>query len=64
MATWDESADFRVIGSGGGSMCARRLVQRHFGKSVLVLEGGKDRRLDGHVLACSSSPKYMSYLTY
>ena len=37
MVEWDESADFVVIGSGGGSMCAG-LVLRDLGKSVVVLE--------------------------
>lgn len=33
----DETYDFVVVGSGGGSMCAG-LVMRRAGKSVLVLE--------------------------
>ena len=33
----DETFDFVVVGSGGGSMCAG-LVLRHAGKSVLILE--------------------------
>ena len=33
----DETYDFVVVGSGGGSMCAG-LVMRKAGKSVLVLE--------------------------
>ncbi|MBV9509633.1 MAG: FAD-binding protein, partial [Caulobacteraceae bacterium] len=37
MSDWDESADFVVVGSGGGSMCAG-LVLRDLGKSVVVLE--------------------------
>lgn len=37
MADFDESYDFVVVGSGGGSMCAA-LVLRRAGKSVLILE--------------------------
>ena len=33
----DETYDFVVVGSGGGSMCAG-LVMRQAGKSVLILE--------------------------
>ena len=37
MAQFDETYDFVVVGSGGGSMCAG-LVLRRAGKSVLILE--------------------------
>lgn len=37
METFDETFDFVVVGSGGGSMCAA-LMMRAAGKSVLVLE--------------------------
>src|SRR6185437_4484562 len=37
MSSVDETFDFVVVGSGGGSMCAG-LVMRQAGKSVLVLE--------------------------
>lgn len=37
MNSFDETFDFVVVGSGGGSMCAA-LVMRGAGKSVLVLE--------------------------
>lgn len=37
MSSMDETFDFVVVGSGGGSMCAG-LVMRQAGKSVLVLE--------------------------
>ncbi len=37
MRTMDETFDFVVVGSGGGSMCAG-LVMRQAGKSVLILE--------------------------
>ena len=37
MSTFDETVDFVVVGSGGGSMCAA-LVLRQAGKSVLILE--------------------------
>jgi len=37
MQEFDETVDFVVVGSGGGSMCAG-LVLRQAGKSVLVLE--------------------------
>jgi 3-oxosteroid 1-dehydrogenase len=33
----EETVDFLVVGSGGGSMCAG-LVLRNAGKSVLILE--------------------------
>ena len=51
MTTFDETFDFVVIGSGGGSMCAA-LVLRQAGKSVLVLEktpllGGTTARSGG-----------------
>jgi 3-oxosteroid 1-dehydrogenase len=49
--TFDETHDFVVVGSGGGSMCAG-LVLREQGKSVLVLEktaliGGTTARSGG-----------------
>ena len=34
---WDESYDFVVVGSGGGSMCAALVAQEH-GKSSLIIE--------------------------
>ncbi|HMO68352.1 MAG TPA: FAD-binding protein, partial [Novosphingobium sp.] len=37
MTGFDETHDFVVVGSGGGSMCAG-LVMRRAGKSVLILE--------------------------
>src|SRR5438309_6491871 len=37
MQQMDETFDFIVVGSGGGSMCAG-LVMRQAGKSVLILE--------------------------
>jgi 3-oxosteroid 1-dehydrogenase len=37
MSSFDETFDFVVVGSGGGSMCAA-LVMRQAGKSVLILE--------------------------
>lgn len=37
MTGFDETRDFVVVGSGGGSMCAG-LVMRRAGKSVLILE--------------------------
>ena len=51
MTTWDETFDFVVVGSGGGSMCAA-LVLRSAGKSVLILEktdlvGGTTARSGG-----------------
>ena len=51
MTTFNETFDFVVIGSGGGSMCAA-LVLRQAGKSVLVLEktpllGGTTARSGG-----------------
>ncbi len=49
----DETYDFVVVGSGGGSMCAG-LVMRKAGKSVLVLEktdliGGSTAKAGGFV---------------
>jgi 3-oxosteroid 1-dehydrogenase len=59
MGGWDESADFVVVGSGGGSMCAG-LVQRHFGKSVMVLEKtdkvGGSTAMSGGVLWIPNHP--------
>ena len=51
MTGFDETHDFVVVGSGGGSMCAG-LVLRKAGKSVLVLEktdllGGSTARAGG-----------------
>ena len=51
MAQFDETFDFVVVGSGGGSMCAG-LVCRQAGKSVVVLEktdllGGSTARAGG-----------------
>ncbi len=51
MAEFDETFDFVVVGSGGGSMCSA-LVMRQAGKSVLVLEktdllGGSTARAGG-----------------
>jgi len=51
MSTFDETFDFVVVGSGGGSMCAG-LVARQAGKSVLILEktpliGGTTARSGG-----------------
>jgi 3-oxosteroid 1-dehydrogenase len=51
MALFDETFDFVVVGSGGGSMCAG-LVLRAAGKSVVVLEktdllGGSTARAGG-----------------
>ena len=51
MSTFDETFDFVVVGSGGGSMCAA-LVLRGAGKSVVVLEktpliGGTTARSGG-----------------
>ena len=37
MSNFDETYDFIVVGSGGGSMCAG-LVMRNAGKSVLIIE--------------------------
>jgi len=59
MAQWDESADFVVVGSGGGSMCAG-LVLRDLGKSVLVLEKtdkvGGSTAMSGGVLWVPNHP--------
>lgn len=51
MAEFDETFDFVVVGSGGGSMCSA-LVMRQAGKSVVVLEktdllGGSTARAGG-----------------
>jgi 3-oxosteroid 1-dehydrogenase len=51
MSGFDETFDFVVVGSGGGSMCAS-LVMRAAGKSVLILEktalvGGTTARSGG-----------------
>jgi 3-oxosteroid 1-dehydrogenase len=51
MANFDETFDFVVVGSGGGSMCAALLL-RSLGKSVLILEktlqvGGTTSRSGG-----------------
>jgi 3-oxosteroid 1-dehydrogenase len=51
MSGFDETFDFVVVGSGGGSMCAA-LVMRQAGKSVLILEktglvGGTTARSGG-----------------
>ncbi len=51
MSQFDETFDFVVVGSGGGSMCAT-LVARQAGKSVLILEktpliGGTTARSGG-----------------
>ncbi|BFM06878.1 FAD-binding protein [Halioxenophilus aromaticivorans] len=51
MNSFDESVDFLVVGSGGGSMCAA-LVLRDVGKSVAILEkapvvGGTTARSGG-----------------
>lgn len=51
MAAFDETYDYVVVGSGGGSMCAG-LVMRKAGKSVLVVEktdliGGTTARSGG-----------------
>ena len=51
MAGFDETQDFVVAGSGGGSMCAA-LLMRKLGKSVLILEktqyvGGTTARSGG-----------------
>jgi 3-oxosteroid 1-dehydrogenase len=35
--TWDETVDFLIVGSGGGSMCAA-LALKELGKSPLILE--------------------------
>lgn len=59
MAQWDESADFVVVGSGGGSMCAG-LVLRDLGKSVVVLEKtdkvGGSTAMSGGVLWVPNHP--------
>src|SRR3546814_6835365 len=51
MTQFDESHDFVVVGSGGGSMCAGRVL-REAGKSVLIVEktgqvGGTTSRSGG-----------------
>ena len=51
MSAFDETFDFVVVGSGGGSMCAG-LVMRQAGKSVAILEktaliGGTTARSGG-----------------
>src|SRR3546814_14646336 len=51
MTQFDESHDFVVVGSGGGSLCAG-LVLREAGKSVLIVEktgqvGGTTSRSGG-----------------
>ena len=51
MAGFDETFDFVVVGSGGGSMCAALLL-RQAGKSVVILEktdqvGGSTARAGG-----------------
>jgi 3-oxosteroid 1-dehydrogenase len=51
MGAFDETFDFVVVGSGGGSMCAG-LMMRSLGKSVLILEktelvGGTTARSGG-----------------
>jgi 3-oxosteroid 1-dehydrogenase len=51
MSTFDQTFDFVVVGSGGGSMCSA-LVMRAAGKSVLILEktalvGGTTARSGG-----------------
>ena len=62
MSGFDESVDFVVVGSGGGSMCAA-LVARNAGKTALVLEktdliGGTTSR-SGGVLWIPNNP-YMA----
>src|ERR1700761_7925157 len=59
MQAFDETFDFVVVGSGGGSMCAA-LVMRALGKSVLILEktelvGGTTAR-SGGVLWIPNNP--------
>src|ERR1051325_7756402 len=51
VADFDETYDFVVVGSGGGSMCAG-LFMRSLGKSVLIIEktglvGGTTARSGG-----------------
>jgi 3-oxosteroid 1-dehydrogenase len=59
MASWDESADFVVIGSGGGSMCAG-LVMRDLGRSAVILEKtdkvGGSTAMSGGVLWVPNHP--------
>jgi 3-oxosteroid 1-dehydrogenase len=59
MSGFDETFDFVVVGSGGGSMCAA-LVMREAGKTVLILEktclvGGTTAR-SGGVMWIPNSP--------
>ena len=51
MSSFDDTYDYVVVGSGGGSMCAG-LVMRKAGKSVLIVEktdlvGGTTARSGG-----------------
>jgi 3-oxosteroid 1-dehydrogenase len=59
MTSWDESADFVVIGSGGGALCAA-MVAKAQGASVLVLEKtdklGGSTAMSGGVLWVPNSP--------
>lgn len=54
MSQFDETFDFVVVGSGGGSMCAALLL-RTAGKSVAILEktdqvGGSTKPVGGKFL--------------
>ena len=56
---WDETVDFLVVGSGGGSMCAG-LMLRHLGKTPLILEKtdkiGGSTAMSGGVLWIPNNP--------
>jgi 3-oxosteroid 1-dehydrogenase len=59
MAQWDESADFVIVGSGGGSFCAA-LAVKDAGKTPIVLEKtdkvGGSTSMSGGVLWVPTPP--------
>lgn len=59
MTTWDDSADFVIVGSGGGSMCAA-LVAHSLGKISLILEKtdkvGGSTSMSGGILWIPDNP--------
>ncbi len=56
---WDETVDFLIVGSGGGSMCAA-LALKELGKSSLILEKtdkiGGSTAMSGGVLWIPNHP--------